>query len=69
MSPSGNGDVGEASRFASSVRTEQSETLRLHIEPFRSPSGMSSTRSQGAWPRAPNLVYTLPSLRTGRDFS
>jgi hypothetical protein len=29
----GEGDVGEASRFASSVRNEQSETLRLHIEP------------------------------------
>ena len=30
----GEGDVGEASRFAASVRTEQSETLRLHIEPL-----------------------------------
>ena len=30
----GEGDVGEASRFASSVRNEQSETPRLHIEPL-----------------------------------
>ena len=30
----GEGDVGEASRFASSMRNEQSGTLRLHIEPL-----------------------------------
>jgi hypothetical protein len=54
MSPSGDGDVGEASRFASSVRTEQSETLRLHIEPFRSPEAECPPlvpRVLGRWPK------------------